>query len=82
MLGLPGTLRTIRSCACSFPRRIIQRAKLYSLILSGSPGNNVSTWGYSLDVYDGGVLAQIGGDQSILLAQDLRFVTRYDLTWP
>lgn len=58
----------------------------YTLQISGSAGNPVSVQGYSLDVYGRGAVKVDGGALAIAApvtnAQDLRFVTRYQLTWP
>jgi hypothetical protein len=56
----------------------------YLLRLSGSPENKVSAWGYSLDVYKDGTV-ELGGQATAeherAAAQDMRFTTRYQLTW-
>ena len=43
----------------------------------------VSVWGYGLDVYDGGAVLltgeQAGEEPVVTTAQDLRFITRYQL---
>jgi len=55
----------------------------YILRLSGSEGNPVSAWGYSLDVYGGGELTLDAGSPAApppTAARELRFVTRYALT--
>ncbi|MFN2161339.1 MAG: hypothetical protein ACK2UN_04620 [Candidatus Promineifilaceae bacterium] len=48
----------------------------YTLRMAGTPDNQVSVWGYSIDTYGDGQLEQAGAQ-----AQDLRFLTRYRLTW-
>ncbi len=66
------------------PAQDDSKGRRYSLRLSGSPGNTVSAWGYSLDAYGDGRLLQDGGqtdDAGTTAAQDLRFLTRYRLTW-
>ena len=55
----------------------------YVLRLSGSEGNPVSAWGYSLDVYSGGELTLDAGPLAAppaTAARELRFTTRYALT--
>ncbi|UCG23729.1 MAG: hypothetical protein JSW55_16555 [Chloroflexota bacterium] len=49
----------------------------YTLQASGTAGNRASLWGYDLDSYDDGQLALIGSQTT---AQDLRFVSHYQLT--
>ncbi len=57
----------------------------YTLQISGSADNPVSVWGYSLDVYGRGGVVMDGGALATVLpetpAQDLRMVTRYQLSW-
>lgn len=66
------------------PRQIDSAGSRYILKISGNQENMMSVWGYSLDVYEGGAVALIGDPASdepaITAAQDLRFVTRYQLT--
>ncbi len=50
--------------------------RTYTLILSGTPDNNVSAWGYELDTHAGGSLVGAEG------VAELRFITRYRLIWP
>ncbi len=60
------------------------KGQAYLLRLSGTSDNQVSAWAYSLDSYGDGELLQIGGQdagQNPLSAADLRFLTRYSLTW-
>jgi hypothetical protein len=60
------------------------KGQAYTIKLLGTADNPVSAWGYSLDVYEDGVLSQIdtqSADIKSLAAQDLRFLTRYRLTW-
>lgn len=56
----------------------------YSLGFSGSELNNISAWGYSLNVYDSGELRLAHDDPEAALpataAVELRFTTRYNLT--
>ncbi|MCB9419268.1 MAG: hypothetical protein H6667_05665 [Ardenticatenaceae bacterium] len=62
--------------------------KRYTLQIRGSTDNPVSVWGYSLDVYGWGGIVMDDGSLATATAvpatnaQDLRFVTRYQLTWP
>ena len=62
------------------PRSAGQR---YRLQLAGSADNPVSAWGYNLDVYGGGGLRAVGSDVAALALEtrDLRFTTRYRLTF-
>lgn len=57
----------------------------YTLQISGSGDNPVSVQGYSLDVYERGGVVLDGGVLATAVpttnAQDLRFITRYQLTW-
>ena len=62
-----------------FQPQIDSAGHVYTLRLSGNEFNHVSVWGYSLDVYDGGQL-HLTPPQT-LPAADLRFITRYTLTW-
>jgi hypothetical protein len=60
------------------------KGQQYTLKLLGTPDNPVSAWGYSLDVYEDGALSQVGarpGSKDAGAVQDLRFLTRYQLTW-
>jgi hypothetical protein len=68
----------------SFPRQLNSAGQRYLLNLSGNAENSVSAWGYSLDVYGGGALSLDGdlpADPVNTTAQDLRFITRYRLSW-
>ena len=49
----------------------------YTLLVSGTANNDVSLWGYDLDVHSGGELTFLGGETA---AQDLYLITRYRLT--
>lgn len=51
----------------------------YTLLASGTANNDVSLWGYDLDVHSGGQLTFLGGETA---AQDLYLITRYRLTLP
>lgn len=68
----------------SFPPLTDSAGQRYLLRLSGSPENKVSAWGYSLDVYKDGAV-ELGGrtavEQEQAARQDMRFTTRYQLTW-
>ncbi|MFQ5399513.1 MAG: hypothetical protein ACE5E7_07935 [Anaerolineae bacterium] len=72
-----------------FPPQRHSAGRRYTLQLSGSEDNPLSAWGYTLDVYDegdltltNGALAKEGGGESFSsTARELRFVTRYQLTW-
>ena len=66
----------------SFPPLPDSEGQRYRLLLSGTPDNQVSAWAYSLDTYADGDLHQVGSETAALAARDLRFVTRYELTWP
>jgi hypothetical protein len=68
----------------TFPRQPDSAGQRYLLYLSGDPANSMSAWGYSLDVYGGGAVSVNGGpaaDPDVITAQDLRFITRYRLSW-
>jgi hypothetical protein len=68
-----------------FPRQTDSAGQPYTLKISGNPQNTMSVWGYSLDSYGGGAVSlqgdQADGDAVLTTAQDLRFLTRYHLTW-
>lgn len=49
----------------------------YTLLIGGKGDNDASVWAYDLDVYSGGELTTIGAETT---AQDLRFVSRYQLS--
>lgn len=66
-----------QSLRLSFPPQANSAGKQYSLILNGSIGNQVSAWGYSLDVLANGELSYSYPNE--LTAQELRFSTRYQL---
>ncbi len=56
----------------------------YHLRILGSADNPVSAWGYSLDVYEHGAVRLDGKaveGQEPGSAKDLRFLTRYKLSW-
>ena len=57
----------------------------FTLNISGTPDNPITVWGYDLDVYAAGGVDIIPGplavEQPTTTAQDLRLITRYQLTW-
>ena len=68
-----------------FPPQPDSAGRRYTLRLSGDDANHFSAWGYSVDVYSGGVL-ELGpgpaGDEPVSTdAKDLRFISRYALTF-
>jgi hypothetical protein len=63
--------------ALTFTPQDASAGQRYSLLISGADGNSASAWAYSLDVHQGGQLALFGAETE---AQDLRFVTRYQLS--
>lgn len=67
-----------------FPPQPRSAGRLYTLRLSGSEANQISAWGYALDVYSAGELRFVtdpsGRDAPANEARELRFVTRYALT--
>ncbi|HOU42583.1 MAG TPA: hypothetical protein PK829_15045, partial [Promineifilum sp.] len=72
-----------QSFTLAFPPQRASAGRRYTIRLSGSAGNVVSAWGYSLDVLSSGALALAGGaleQPPTTAARDLRFSTRYALT--
>lgn len=61
------------------PLRANSAGQTYTLRLSGSGDNPLTVWGYDLDSYTDGVFAVTGDVETAV--RDLRFVTRYQLTW-
>lgn len=61
-----------------FPPQHDSAGQEYTIVLEGNDNNIVSAWGYDLDVYEDGTL-EINGEPSE--ASDLRFITRYQLTF-
>jgi hypothetical protein len=61
------------------PRQANSAGQPYTLRLSGSGNNPLTVWGYDLDSYTDGVFTVTGDVDTAV--QDLRFVTRYQLTW-
>jgi len=57
----------------------------FTLRISGNEENPVSVWGYNLEAYSGSDVVLIPGALSpnvpSTFAKDLRFITRYELTW-
>jgi hypothetical protein len=72
------TLNHNQTYTLQFAPQPASAGKRYVLRLSGSDGNPISAWGYSLNVVDDGQLTIIGGESN---ARELRFVTRYTLLW-
>jgi hypothetical protein len=70
-------LRHNQNLLLRFPPQAGSAGQEYTLLISGTAGNDSSVWGYDLDVYEDGKLTIVGGNGS---AQDLRFITRYQLT--
>lgn len=68
-----------------FPPQRASAGRRYLLQISGDRGNPVSIWGYDLNVYDKGEAEVVNGAQSpeshASAAGELRFVTRYQLSW-
>ncbi len=69
-------LRHNQSLLLRFPPQAESAGQQYKLLIGGTAGNDTSVWGYDLDVYGDGEMTIVGGDTT---AQDLRFVTRYQL---
>lgn len=59
-----------------FPPQANSAGQPYFLRLTGTTGNLISTWGYSLDVMDRGELVVTGAESA---AQEMRIITRYAL---
>ncbi|MEW5986561.1 MAG: hypothetical protein AB1791_08015, partial [Chloroflexota bacterium] len=66
-----------------FPIQKESAGRSYTLTLRGDPANTVTAWGYDLDAYAGGALTVAGLDPGLATtqAQDLRLLTRYQLTF-
>ncbi|MCB8943185.1 MAG: hypothetical protein H6658_05475 [Ardenticatenaceae bacterium] len=68
-----------------FPAQAHSAGQTYTLRLSGSDDNTVTVWGYDVDVYGPGAMQLVFGDDGAAVAetavQDLRFLTRTQLTW-
>ncbi len=77
---IQGQLYTLR-----FPPQHQSAGRLYTLQLSGDATNPISVQGYSLNVYQRGQLTLVPGaletEVTPTIAQTLRFVTRYQLSW-
>jgi len=58
---------------------------IFTMRISGNEENTVSVWGYNLDAYSGSDVELLPGalspDVPSTFAKDLRFITRYELTW-
>ncbi|MCB8982813.1 MAG: hypothetical protein H6659_03220 [Ardenticatenaceae bacterium] len=69
----------------AFPPQPQSAGQIYTLQISGSSGNPISVRGYDQDVYAGGALRLQSGpldtERPTTSAQDLRLITRYQLTW-
>ncbi len=59
-----------------FSPEVGSAGQIYTLVISGSAGNNVTVWGYDLDVMENGQVTVLGPASN---AQDLRLITRYQL---
>ena len=59
-----------------FSPEVFSAGQNYTLLISGSADNNVTVWGYDLDVMENGQVTVLGPASN---AQDLRLVTRYQL---
>ncbi len=71
-------LRHNQTYVWQLPRQGDSAGQAYVLQISGSPDNPVTVWGYDLDVVNGGEFLLSEGDTAV---QDLRFITRYQLSW-
>ncbi len=71
-------LRHNQTYVWQIPRQGDSAGQAYVLQISGSPDNTVSVWGYDLDVIGSGELAVLNGETAV---QDLRLITRYQLSW-
>ncbi len=68
----------------AFPTQFNAAGRRYALELSGNQTNRLTVWGYDLDVYDNGqmtLMAATDEPAPDTAVQDLRFITRYQLTW-
>lgn len=78
------TIKHNQAYTFKFPIQKDSRQRRYQLRISGSSGNRVTVWGYSLDVYSGGEAAIDAGPLAAAApstaAKDLRFISRYQLT--
>ena len=72
-----GSLGDRHPFVLSFKPQNTSAGQRYTLLISGTEGNNASVWGYSLDAYEAGQLTLFGGES---MAKELRFVTRYQLS--
>ncbi|HSG15260.1 MAG TPA: glycosyltransferase family 39 protein [Anaerolineae bacterium] len=71
------TLSDQQPITLSFEPQAASAGQRFTLQVSGTAGNKASLWGYDLDSYEDGQLALVGSQTA---AQDLRFVSRYQLT--
>ncbi|MBK8904213.1 MAG: hypothetical protein IPM53_23740 [Anaerolineaceae bacterium] len=69
-----------------FPVQANSAGRPYQLTLSGSSDNRVTAWGYTVDLLEDTELALSAGplrsDVPETAVQELRFTSRYQLTWP
>jgi hypothetical protein len=70
-----------------FPAQRDSAGQRYRLQLSGDEANPLTVWGHDLNVYDDGQLTLVGEgamktSPTETAVQDLRFITRYQLTTP
>ena len=69
-----------------FPVQADSAGRPYQLTLSGSRDNRVTVWGYTVDLLEDTDLALMAGplrnDVPETAVQELRFTSRYQLTWP
>jgi hypothetical protein len=69
-----------------FPVQADSAGRPYQLTLSGSRDNRVTVWGYTVDLREDTDLALMSGplrsDVPETAVQELRFTSRYQLTWP
>ena len=63
--------------ALAFEPQGASAGQRYQLIIGGTASNSASVWGYDLDSYGNGQLTLAGGESE---AEDLRFVSRYQLS--
>ena len=77
------TLQHNQPLVLRFPPQRQAAGRTYTLVLGGDAANNVTAWGYDLDVYAGGELRLPGREANQPGApQELYFATRYQLNWP
>ncbi|MCP4363118.1 MAG: hypothetical protein GY796_34385, partial [Chloroflexi bacterium] len=69
----------------SFPAQPHSAGQRYFLQLRGDAANQLTVWGYDLDVYNDGALTLLSDSEADVpdtAVQDLRFITRYQLALP